>query len=134
MEKTDRSSREMAIQFLKRLGFENFEHQSETCRHDLECDKDGEHYYIEVKYREGYKSTDFGDSIIQLDKYNALKDLKNVYIINIFTDNIITFINIKDPHKVIKRICKHTSWWGGQRELKDLVSYDNKGRRYHLYP
>ena len=121
------------IAYLEKIGYRNVKATDKKCFFDVEA-YDPVHkkrILFELKNRTTIKpleSTRYGDNIIQLDKLQHLLHLCNentsAYVVNFFTD--CAYINnIKKPYKIDKQKCCKTTFWGGSRIEKQLVSYDH---------
>lgn len=95
--------------------------------YDISAEKDGETYIFELKNRD-CKSTDFGDTIIELPKYNMLKVFSNtgykVKIVNFFEDCIHIHDHLS-PHTFEDHYAQKTNNWCRDKIKKTLVSYKN---------
>lgn len=128
------------IAYLEDLGYTNVKESDKYAYYDVEAiapdgatssSPEGRHILFELKNRTAIKpllSTRYGDNIIQLDKLQHLLNLCNentsAYVVNFFTD--CAYINnIKKPYKIDKQKCCKTTFWGGARIEKQLVSYDH---------
>ena len=120
------------IAYLEDLGYTNVKESDKYAYYDVEATSpEGRHILFELKNRTAIKpllSTRYGDNIIQLDKLQHLLHLCNentsAYVVNFFTD--CAYINnIKKPYKIDKKKCSKTTFWGGARIEKQLVSYDH---------
>lgn len=120
------------IAYLTQLGYTNVKESDKRCFFDVEAtNSSGKRILFELKNRTAIKpleSTRYGDNIIQLDKLQHLLRLCNentsAYVVNFFTD--CAYINnIKKPYKIDKQKCCKTTFWGGARIEKQLVSYDH---------
>lgn len=121
------------ITYLEKIGYRNVKATDKRCFFDVEA-YDPVHkkrILFELKNRTTIKpleSTRYGDNIIQLDKLQHLLHLCNentsAYVVNFFTD--CAYINnIKKPYKIDKQKCCKTTFWGGARIEKQLVSWDH---------
>ena len=120
------------IAYLEDLGYTNVKESDKYDYYDVEATSpEGRHILFELKNRTAIKpldSTRYGDNIVQLDKLQHLLHLCNentsAYVVNFFTD--CAYINnIKKPYKIDKKKCSKTTFWGGARIEKQLVSYDH---------
>ena len=121
------------IAYLTQLGYTNVKESDKYDYYDVEAYDPvyKKRILFELKNRTALKpllSTRYGDNIIQLDKLQHLLNLCNentsAYVVNFFTD--CAYINnIKKPYKIDKRKCCKTTFWGGARIEKQLVSYDH---------
>ena len=120
------------IAYLEKIGYRNVKATDKRCFFDVEAtNSSGRRILFELKNRTTIKpldSTRYGDNIIQLDKLQHLLHLCNentsAYVVNFFTD--CAYINnIKNPYKIDKQKCCKSTFWGGARVEKQLVSYDH---------
>ena len=98
-------------------------------------DAQGNDCVYELKCRDKYNdtsSTDYGDSIIDENKYNELSQLPyKVYIVNFFTDAF--YIHSLDSECESQHYprCRANMDWDRHIVSKYIVSYNNKnGKRY----
>ena len=88
---------------------------------DLSCEISGKKIGIEVKNRESYKSTSFGDVLIEqhkVDEGRKLKEYDAIFAFNIFKDNIMAYSNVENGHPK-DLYCPSTSYFKNR-------SYKNK--------
>lgn len=120
------------IAYLEDLGYTNVKESDKYAYFDVEAiAPSGKKILFELKNRTAIKpleSTKYGDNIIQLDKLQHLLHLCNentsAYVVNFFTD--CAYINnIKKPYKIDKKKCSKTTFWGGERIEKQLVSWNH---------
>ena len=121
------------IAYLEKIGYRNVKASDKYDYYDVEAYDPvyKKRILFELKNRTALKpllSTRYGDNIIQLDKLYHLLHLCNentsAYVVNFFTD--CAYINnIKKPYKIDKQKCCKTTFWGGARIEKQLVSYDH---------
>ena len=121
------------IAYLTQLGYTNVKESDKYDYYDVEAYDPvyKKRILFELKNRTAIKpleSTRYGDNIVQLDKLQHLLNLCNentsAYVVNFFTD--CAYINnIKKPYKIDKQKCCKTTFWGGTRIEKQLVSYDH---------
>ena len=121
------------IAYLEKIGYRNVKASDKYDYYDVEAYDPvyKKRILFELKNRTALKpllSTRYGDNIIQLDKLQHLLHLCNentsAYVVNFFTD--CAYINnIKKPYKIDKQKCCKTTFWGGARIEKQLVSYDH---------
>lgn len=102
------------------------------CYYDIEADKDGKHYIFEIKNRP-CSSVAWGDSIIELSKFNILKTFSGEkYIVNFFTD-CFHLHHLESDHQLQNRFCQRTNNWDRNKIKKVLVSYKNTNKTKHEY-
>ena len=120
------------IAYLTQIGYTNVKESDKYAYYDVEAyNPSGRKILFELKNRTAIKpllSTRYGDNIIQLDKLEHLLHLCNentsAYVVNFFTD--CAYINnIKKPYKIDKQKCSKSTFWGGPRIEKQLVSWDH---------
>ena len=121
------------IAYLTQIGYTNVKESDKYDYYDVEAYDPvyKKKILFELKNRTAIKpllSTRYGDNIIQLDKLYHLLHLCNentsAYVVNFFTD--CAYINnIKKPYKIDKQKCCKTTFWGGARIEKQLVSWDH---------
>ena len=120
------------IAYLTQLGYTNVKESDKYDYYDVEAtNSSGKRILFELKNRTAIKpldSTRYGDNIVQLDKLQHLLHLCNentsAYVVNFFTD--CAYINnIKKPYKIDKKKCSKTTFWGGERIEKQLVSWNH---------
>lgn len=103
--------------------------------YDISAEKDGETYIFELKVRP-CKSTDFGDTIIELPKYNMLKVFSNtgykVKIVNFFEDCIHIHDHLS-PHTFEDHYAQKTNTDKYNKVKKTLVSYKNTADSKYIY-
>lgn len=119
--------------YLRKNGFINIQ-LPPTCFYpfDLQADKDGTHYYFELKLRPCH-STAFNDSIIELQKYNTLRGYNGEKkIINFFND-CFYIVDIFDDHEYQTHYAQRTNNWNRDKVKKILVSYKHKESNKHNY-
>lgn len=86
-------------------------------------------YYIEVKYRNGYKYTDFEDSILEVSKVKGIIDKyngKNILYCVYWEDGVLEIFNITDIDQKIKPITK--------KMRKNNVTYEKVDKLVYLLP
>lgn len=64
---------------------------------DVVAYKDDEEYVFEIKNRD-IPTTQYGDAIIDLSKYNKLKRHKNAYLVVFYTDDKVAIIDLHQQH------------------------------------
>ena len=119
--------------YLKSKGFNIVNFGTEYSCYDIEATYNGDTYYFELKKRNN-SSTDFGDTIIEKGKYEALDKLKGkVYIVNFFTDCFHIF-PLHSSHEEQHRFARKTTNWDRTKIHKIFISYPNsdKSRREYL--
>lgn len=116
--------------FLINKGFYNIQTTTPFCRWDIEAEYKKQKYYFELKSRT-VPSTAYNDAIIQEDKYEALKDIPNCYVVNIYTDNLIAVIPVNAEHVEQHHLCQKTNNWDRTRVPKTLISYPLKPEYLH---
>lgn len=130
MNPNDPEGKRLFGNFLISKGFYNIQTTTEFCHWDIEAEYEGQKYYFELKYR-SVPSTKYGDAIIQQDKYEALKNLPNCYIVNIYPDNKVAVIPIDAEHEEQQHLCQKTNNWDRTRVPKTLISYPLKPEYAH---
>ena len=100
--------------------------------YDIEADKDGKHYVYELKARP-INSYAWNDSIIELQKFNILKNLGDErYIVNFFHD-CFYIVDLFEDHEFQDHYCQRTNNWNRDKIKKILVSYKHKNENRYEY-
>lgn len=120
--------------FLANRNFKDITRTSQFCRWDIESTYNKKKYIFEVKYRPHNHDNRFNDSIIEYDKYLALKEQPHpAYVVNIFNDGYLTVIPLEAEHELQEKYCQKTNNWERTKVKKTLVSYPNKEKYLYQY-
>lgn len=118
--------------YLKSKGFNIVDLGTEYSRYDIKATYNGNTYYFELKKRT-VSSTDWNDSIIEKNKYDALDKLDGkVYIVNLFTDCFHIF-PLHSPHEEQNRYARKTTNWDRTKINKIFISYPNSDKSRREY-
>lgn len=109
------------------------------CYDETAIDKEGKICYFEIKKRTAPHNNPFGDTIIEKKKFQNLKKLQNdnskVFVVNIFTDYILTIIPLDAPHSEQTVYAQRTNNWDRDKVKKIFISYPNeKEYQYRYHP
>lgn len=120
-------------EYLESQGFTNIDIPSDPyCIYDISGTLDNTEYYYELKVR-SVTSTQYGDSIIELSKYNNLKGLQSpVYVVNFFTD-CFHIHPLLSEHENQDHYCQKTNNWDRHKIRKVLISYKNTNKSRREY-
>lgn len=120
--------------FLSSYNFDNITRTSQFCRWDIESTYKNTKCLFEVKYRPTNHDNYFNDTIIEYDKYLALKQQPHkVYVVNIFNDGYLTVIPLEAEHELQEKYCQKTNNWDRTKVKKTLVSYPNLDKYLYNY-
>lgn len=98
---------------------------------DIDGTYNGQTYYFELKKRD-IDSFQWGDSICEQHKIDAVPDKNRAYLVNLFTD-CITIIPLTADHEVQHKLCQKTHNWDRTKVMKNLLSYKNEDKYRHEY-
>lgn len=120
-------------EWLDRKGFTNITiPQNEFSYYDIEADKGDKHYIFELKSRP-CTSYAFNDSIIELQKFNILKQFSGEkYVVNFFTD-CFHIHELGSQHEFQDHFAQATNNWNRNKIRKVLVSYKNTNKSRKEY-
>lgn len=126
---------------LERHGYSNIQLSpgQYDCYDEVAVNREGKTCYFEIKKRTVPHNNPFGDTIIEKKKFLNLQKLQNdgskVFVVNIFTDLILTIIPLEDPYSEQTVFAQRTNNWDRDKVKKIFISYPNKPRylyKYHL--
>lgn len=102
------------------------------CYYDIEADKGDKHYIFELKSRP-CTSYAFNDSIIELQKFNILKQFNGEkYLVTFFTD-CFHIHELGSEHTFQDHFAQATNNWNRNKIRKVLVSYKNTNKTRNEY-
>ena len=113
MNTIDKESKQLVMNYFKiNLSVQCYDFDEVDQYHyvDLSCEISDKRIGIEVKNRESYKSTSFGDILIEqhkVDEGRKLKEYDAIFAFNIFQD-IMAYSNVENGHPK-KLYCPSTS-------------------------
>ena len=129
---TDPEGKIFFADYLKSKGFDIVNFGTNYSCYDIEATYNGETYVFELKKRNN-ASTDWGDSIIEKGKYEALDKLDGqVYLVNLFTDCFPIF-PLHADHEEQNRYARKTTNWDRTKIHKVFISYPNSDESRREY-
>ena len=129
---TDPEGKIFFADYLKSKGFDIVNFGTDYSCYDIEATHNGETYFFELKKRNN-SSTDWGDSIIEKGKYEALDKLDGkVYVVNLFTDCFHIF-PLHADHEEQNRYARKTTNWDRTKIHKVFISYPNSDESRREY-
>lgn len=125
---------------MKKLEDHHFQHITDTdskdryTHWDIEAEKDGKKYVFELKNRD-FSSSVYGDVVINLDKYNYLKNSGFKAVLVTFFEDCWVMIDLEVPYdEEITRIAPRQTRFSDHRLIeKKMVSWTLKGKKVLSY-
>ena len=128
----DAEGKEYFAQYLTDHQFSDVHITSDTyAAWDVDGTYSGQVYYFELKKRD-IDSYQWGDSICEKHKIDAVPDKKHAYLVNLFTD-CLTIIPLTASYEVQHKYCQKTNNWDRRKVIKDLLSFKNEDKYRHPY-